>query len=339
MCCMALIGCMSPLAFAAAPPRAIGHTQAPSQTAPSFAERSIVRAFVASMHQKHGIDQKKLLALLAQCRTNQKVLSLMDKQFEAKPWYEYRARVLSATRIQEGALFWKTHAKTLKKIQTIYGVPPEIIVSIIGLETSYGQIMGSFNVLETLSTLAFDYPRRAAFFKKELEALLLLAQEGAVDLATAKGSYAGAMGMPQFMPSNYRAYAVDFSGKGQRDLLHNTEDVLGSVAYYLRKHGWQSGKSIVRPLRKFEKSPRPPSLKLWRGDPLLEKGAKPLAFNKKNKIRTIVLKDSPKTEKYYAGLPNFSVIMRYNNSTHYAMAIVVLSEQIRKTYQHSKGAL
>ncbi len=286
---------------------------------PSFADRSIVRAFVASMHQKHGIDQKKLLALLAECHTNQKVLSLMDKQFEAKPWYEYRARVVSAKRIKEGALFWKTHANTLKKIQKIYGVPPEIIVSIIGLETSYGQIMGNFKELETLSTLAFDYPRRAAFFKKELEQLLLLAQEGAIDLATAKGSYAGAMGMPQFMPSSYRQYAVDFSGKGQRDLLHNTEDVLGSVAYYLHKHGWQSGKGIVRPLRKFEKSPRPAGVK--------------------NKIRNIVLKDSPDTEKHYAGLPNFSVIMRYNNSTHYAMAIVLLSEQIKKAYKRPRGVL
>lgn len=241
----------------------------------------------------------------------------MDKQFEAKPWYAYRAHVVTPTRIKEGALFWKTHAKTLKKIQKIYGVPPEIIVSIIGLETSYGHIMGTFKELETLSTLAFDYPRRSAFFKKELEQLLLLAQEGAVDLATAKGSYAGAMGMPQFMPSSYRQYAVDFSGKGQRDLLHNTEDVLGSVAYYLHKHGWQSGKSIVRPLRRPLKTPTQAS--------------------GKNKIRNIVLKDSPDTEKYYAGLPNFSVIMRYNNSTHYAMAIVLLSEQIRKAYKRPKA--
>ena len=318
---MALIGCVSHSAFAVenVRPTAKRHIAKPSQTASSFADRSIVRAFVTSMHQKHGIDQKKLLGLLAECHTNQKVLSLMDKQFEAKPWYEYQARVVSAKRIKEGALFWKTHASTLKKIQKIYGVPPEIILSIIGLETSYGQIMGSFNELETLSTLAFDYPRRSAFFKKELEQLLLLAQEGAVDLATAKGSYAGAMGMPQFMPSSYRRYAVDFSGKGQRDLLHNTEDVLGSVAYYLHKHGWQPGKRIIRPLRKPLKTHTQTS--------------------GKNKTRNIVLKNSPDTEKYYAGLPNFSVIMRYNNSTHYAMAIVVLSEQIRKAYKHPKGVL
>ena len=312
---------MRPVAFAAenAMPAVTQHIAQPSQTASSFAERSIVRAFVASMHQKHGIDQKKLLALLSECHTNQKVLSLMDKQYEALPWYTYRARIVTPTRIKEGALFWKTHAKTLKKIQKIYGVPPEMIVSIIGLETSYGHIMGTFKELETLSTLAFDYPRRSAFFKKELEQLILLAQEGAVDLATAKGSYAGAMGMPQFMPSSYRQYAVDFSGKGQRDLLHNTEDVLGSVAYYLHKHGWQSGKSIVRPLRSPLKTPTQAS--------------------GKNKIRNIVLKDSPDTEKYYAGLPNFSVIMRYNNSTHYAMAVVLLSEQIRKAYKRPKGVL
>ncbi len=316
---MALIGCISSFAFAIEHPTppATEHIAQPSQTAASFADRSIVRAFVASMHQKHGIDQKKLLALLANCHTNQKVLSLMDKQYEALPWYTYRARIITPTRIKEGALFWKTHAKTLKKIQKIYGVPPEMIVSIIGLETAYGQNTGSFQLLESLSTLAFDYPRRSAFFKKELEQLLLLAQEGAIDLATAKGSYAGAMGMPQFMPSSYRRYAVDFSGKGQRDLLHNTEDVLGSVAYYLHKHGWQSGKSIVRPLRKPLKTP--------------------IQTSGKNKIRNIVLKDSPHTEKYYAGLPNFSVIMRYNNSTHYAMAIVLLSEQIRTAYTRPKG--
>ncbi len=308
-----MLFCISPIAWAE----------------PSFADRSAVRTFVATMHQKHGMDQKKLLALLAKCHTNKKVLTLMDKQFEAKPWYEYRAHVITPTCINEGALFWKKHQKTLRTLQKQYGVPPEIIVGIIGLETSYGQKTGSFNVLETLSTLAFDYPRRAAFFKKELEELLLLAQKGDLDLATAQGSYAGAIGMPQFMPSSYKHYAVDFSGKGYRDLLNDTHDVLASVAYYFKKHGWQSGKRIVRPL----KSPRPT------GTPLLERGVKQQGLNKKNKTKTIVLKDSPTTEKQYAGLPNFSVIMRYNNSTNYAMAITLLSQEIRKAYKHSKGVL
>ncbi len=286
----------------------------------SFAERPAVQAFVASMHQKHGINQSKVLALLGQRHTNQKVLALMNKQFEALPWYRYQARVVTQKRIQEGALFWKKHAKTLRKVQKTYGVPPEMIVSIIGLESSYGQITGSFNVLETLSTLAFDYPRRAAFFRKELEQLLLLDKEGSIDLATAQGSYAGALGMPQFMPSNYRHYAVDFSGKGHRNLLNDTDDVLASVAYYLHKHGWKPGKSIVKPLSKAPTTHRK-------------------ALDKKNKIRDIILKDSPDTEIYYRGLPNFSVIMRYNNSTHYAMAVVQLSEQIRKQYKHPKDML
>ena len=168
----------------------------PSQAVPqpSFAARSTVQAFVKGMHQKHGIDQQKLLGLLAHCYTNRKVLALMDKQFEALPWYKYKARVVTSTRIQEGAAFWKLHAKTLKDIHKTYGVPPEMIVSIIGLETSYGKIMGSFNVLETLSTLAFDYPRRAPFFKKELRTIALAGARGRARSRDCQGILCGRHG-------------------------------------------------------------------------------------------------------------------------------------------------
>lgn len=270
-----------------------------------FAHRPAVQEFIVQMHQKHGLNQAHLQSLFQKFSANQKVLALMDKQTEALPWYQYRARVINEKRIAAGALFWKKHQQTLKKIHKEFGIPPEIIVSILGIETSYGNVMGHYPLVESLATLAFNYPRRAAFFKKELEQLLLLDQEGALDLHTALGSYAGAIGMPQFMPSNYRRYAIDFSGKGKRDLIHNPEDVLGSVAHYLKKHGWQSNQKIV--------SKRKP-------------------FNLK-KEKLITLQHSDNKKIHYTGLQNFKVIMRYNNSVHYAMAVYELSREIRKVYK------
>jgi membrane-bound lytic murein transglycosylase B len=271
----------------------------------SFADRRVVQQFIVHMHTKHGLNQAHLTGLFKKFKTNKTILTLMDKQFEAQPWYRYRARLITPKRIQEGVLFLKKNQQTLKTIQKKFGVPPEIIVSIIGIETSYGEDMGHYPLLESLSTLAFDYPRRAPFFKKELEHALLLDHEGALDLNTAKGSYAGAIGMPQFMPSNYKAYAIDFSGKGQRDLLHNTDDVLGSVAYYLKQHGWKTNHKIIR-------KNKPSNAK-------------------EGKLLTLQYAENKTI--YYTGLHNFKVIMKYNNSVHYAMAIVELSRELRKHYK------
>ena len=326
------------------PPTAATETPALSQTALPFAHRKVVQQFIKQMQQKHGLDHAALFGLFSGFKTNTKVLALMSKQYEALPWYQYHDRILTQKRIQEGLLFWKQHQGTLAKIQKRFGVPPEIIISILGIESSYGQITGSYPLVESLATLAFDYPRRSAFFKKELEILLLLGQEGALNLRTAQGSYAGAMGMPQFMPSSYQKYAIDCSGKGQRDLMHNVEDVLGSVANYLSAHGWKPGKNVLfktsAPTRQALES-----LGLHRSEDiaiqnLRSRGLAALALRLHNtglkKIKIIALQKNVQDYEYHVGLSNFYTLMRYNNSVHYAMAVYQLSQALRTQHAHPK---
>jgi membrane-bound lytic murein transglycosylase B len=279
----------------------------------SFATRIEVQQFIAEMHKKHGLDKAKLTTYFKAFNTNPKVIAAMNKQFEALPWHRYEEKIVTQKRVQAGVEFWKKHEKALILAEERFGVPAEMIVAIIGIETSYGQILGKYPVLQTLSTLAFDYPRRANFFKQELEHFLLLCQEGAIHPKTALGSYAGAMGLPQFMPSSYRQYAIDFSGTGKRQLLSDTTDVIGSVGNYLKKHGWQQKAAVIK------KIPNPDAFNRY---------AK--TADNKQKLRLITLEGSQKTQEYWIGLPNFNVIMRYNNSVHYSMAVYRLSTLILK---------
>ena len=279
----------------------------------SFAHRKEVKQFIQEMHQKHGMNKKTLTAHFNTFGTNQKVLALMNKQYEALPWYQYRDKIVTEKRVKEGALFWKQHEALLKKTEQKFGVPAEIIVAILGVETSYGKITGNFPVLQTLATLAFDYPRRAPFFRKELEDFLLLTEEGALHPTKTLGSYAGAMGMPQFMPSSYKRYAVDFSQRGQRDLIHNTADVIGSVANYLKTHGWRHHEAIAKKMQGTQNSHAKNS--------------------KSEKNLHIVLKGPNQTEEQWLGFKNFQVIKRYNNSNHYSMAVYQLSTRIRDEHK------
>ncbi|HEV2524731.1 MAG TPA: lytic murein transglycosylase, partial [Gammaproteobacteria bacterium] len=237
-------------------------------------------------------------------------LRLMSKQYEALPWYRYRDTIVTEKRIKEGVQFWTEHKDLLKKAEEKFGVPAEIIVAILGLETSYGKITGNYPVLQALATLAFDYPRRAAFFRGELEHFLLLVNEGSLDPITTRGSFAGAMGTPQFMPSSYRRYAVDFSGTGKRDLIHDMADVIGSVANYLKANGWKKNENVISGLR------------LKGNNNLLQKG------------KLIELqKNANRDKEQWIGLNNFKVILRYNHSVHYAMAVYQLSQKIRTLKQ------
>ncbi|HQY22428.1 MAG TPA: lytic murein transglycosylase B [Gammaproteobacteria bacterium] len=272
----------------------------------SFAKRKEVQQFIQSMHKKHGLNEKNLNAIFSEFGSENKVLRLMSKQYEALPWYRYRDTVITEKRIQEGVQFWREHKDLLKKAEAKFGVPSEIIVAILGIETSYGKITGNYPVLQALATLAFDYPRRAAFFRGELENFLLLVNEGSLDPVTTRGSFAGAIGTPQFMPSSYRRYAVDFSGTGKRDLIHDMADVIGSVGNYMKKNGWKKNEKIIATLRLQEKT-HP-----------LQKG------------KLIVLeKNAHHDKEEWIGLDNFNVILRYNRSTHYAMAVYQLSQKIR----------
>lgn len=271
----------------------------------SFATRLEVQKFIQEMQRKHDLDPQTLKTYFKQFKSNPKVIALMNKQFEALPWHRYQNRIVTDERMQAGLQFWNEHEKELTLAAKKTGVPAEIIVAILGIETSYGKIMGKFPVLQTLATLAFDYPRRAAFFRQELEHFLLLTHEGALHPTKTLGSYAGAMGLPQFMPSSYRHYAIDFSGTGKRDLIHDTADVIGSVANYLTENGWKKNERIAYPTTMNAKK------------------------NSTEKVKWIVLIGPNDTKEYWIGTQNFKTIMRYNNSTHYAMAVFQLGEGIR----------
>ncbi len=271
----------------------------------TFATRKEVQQFIQNMHKKHGLNKKELNAMFNEFGTEDKILRLMSKQYEALPWYRYRDTIVTEKRAKEGLEFWKKHDNLLKKAEKQFGIPPEIIVALIGIETSYGQITGNYPILQALATLAFDYPRRAAFFRGELEHFLLLVNEGSLHPIATRGSFAGAMGIPQFMPSSYRRYAIDFSGTGKRDLLHDMADVIGSVANYMKENGWKKNEAIISPILKKN-------------------------MHASKKTRFITLQKNMHHEKeHWTGLHNFNVIMRYNHSVHYAMAVYQLSQKIR----------
>ena len=198
-----------------------------------------VKDFINQVSKKHkNLDKAYLTKVLKSAQHNQEVINRIKKPYEALPWSRYKNFFITNDRINQGLKFWKEHEDTLNKAQQKYGVPPEIILAIIGVETNYGKNKGSFPVLDSLATLSFDYEPRSRFFKSELEQFILLAKEENWDPRSIKGSYAGAMGYPQFISSSFRNYAVDFTNDGHRDLLNNPEDAIGSVANYFHRHGW-----------------------------------------------------------------------------------------------------
>ena len=222
------------LVFFAGPATALDHT------------RDDVRQFVAEMQDKHDLEPEWLDKVFRRATSQQRIIDLISRPAErVKPWHEYRDHFLTEQRIREGVDFWVRHRDRLAQIERDTGVDASVIVGIIGVETFYGRITGTFSVLDALSTLAFDYPPRSPFFRSQLEHFLLLAREEPIDLFAVKGSYAGAMGAPQFMPGSYRVFAVDGDGDGRRDLWGSWDDVLASVANYLVEHGWRNGEPIV----------------------------------------------------------------------------------------------
>lgn len=295
--------------------------------------RTAAGGFAAEMAEKHGFDDAALTALMAQARFRQSIIDAMTRPAESKPWHKYRPIFLTRERADGGVAFWQANQATLARAEREYGVPPQIIVAIIGVETKYGRITGSYPVLDALSTLAFAYPRRSKFFRKELEQYLLLTREEGVDPLMPKGSYAGAMGKPQFMPSSYRAYAIDFDGDGKRDIWHNDADAIGSVANYLKRHGWKPGASVTHAARargevprRFEAKGMKPSLRVAE---LSRAGLTPVTPLAPETRASLVRLDTPTGAEYWFGLNNFYVITRYNRSNLYAMAVYQLSEEIK----------
>ncbi|MBK5931940.1 lytic murein transglycosylase B [Halochromatium salexigens] len=291
-------------------------------------------AFIHEMVARHGFERAELMTLMEDARYQQAIVDAMDRPYEGKSWGAYRALFVTPERIAGGRRFLAEHAPLLSQAERTYGVPAAVIVAIIGIETNYGATLGQHRVLDALSTLGFAYPRRAAFFRKELEEFLLLSREEAVDPSAVHGSYAGALGKPQFIPSSYRAYAVDFDGDGRRDLWDSDADVIGSVGAYLSEHGWVPGEPVASPatLRgplddKIEvggKRPVVPSLSVAE---IQAAGVEPAAALDPSAQAALIELDREGAE-YWVVLDNFYAITRYNHSNLYALAAYELSRAI-----------
>ncbi len=292
-----------------------------------------VSAFVDDMVDNHAFDRDALLQLLQKAQTQQSIIDAISRPAEkTKAWFEYRAIFINDKRIDEGVTFWRAHEPELLRISNETGVAPEIIVAIIGVETYYGRLAGNYKVLDALATLAFDYPPRSKFFSKELKEYLLLAREEDIDPTVAMGSYAGAMGAPQFMPSSFRAYAVDSNADGRRDIWTNWEDVFGSVANYFVEHGWHQGASVAAPATlgsNWHGTPPENQLKATESvGSLSAQGvvfATDLAAEAKGQMLTLENEQGP---EYWVAFDNFFVITRYNRSVMYALAVYQLGQAI-----------
>ncbi len=298
-----------------------------------YAERAEVEAFIDRVSRKHGFDAQALRTLFGGVRRQDSILKAISRPAEAKPWYQYRRIFLNPDRIQGGVRFWNEHADTIARAAREYGVDPEIIVAIIGVETLYGKRTGRYRVLDALATLGFDYPKRGEFFRGELEQFLLLTREERMDPTAIKGSYAGAMGMGQFIPSSYRAYAVDFDGDGRRDLW-DAEDAIGSVANYFKRHGWKADAPVAVEARvegkAFRELPRKGTKPVVPVSMLASHGVRPVsgALDGVSKVVFLEYDKGPARKEYWIGFDNFYVITRYNRSPLYAMAVYQLSREI-----------
>ena len=300
---------------------------------PPLASQPEIARFVDHMVADYGFDKAKLNQVINQVQIRQSIIDAITRPAEAKPWYQYRPIFLTQSRIRRGVKFMDDNRATLERAEKQYGVPPEIVTAILGVETFYGDRSGGNRVMDALVTLAFDYPARADFFRTELENYLLLSREEGLDPLSAMGSYAGAMGQPQFMPSSYRSYAVDFDGDGKRDLWSDTADAIGSVANYFERHGWERGGPVAVHAQVH-------------GDAYqtaLDQGLKPAidAVQLKHYGIDAEGRVAPDTKAaliqletrdgydYWLGLQNFYVITRYNHSPLYAMAVYQLSQEIK----------
>lgn len=299
-----------------------------------YADHDDAPAFIQRMVEQHGFTAAEVRKVLGQAEKQGSVLKAMQRPAEkALPWHKYQALFIKNDRIDRGADFMREHRTTLQAAEEKFGVPAETIVAIIGVETWYGRNVGSYRVLDALATLAFDYPPRADFFRSELEQFLVMCREEKITPTNPVGSYAGAMGLPQFMPSSFRHYAVDFNGNGRRDLWNETEDVIGSVANYLASRGWRRGEAIASQAKgSFDTSNH---FEFSRLEPLNRFGD---ISARGVRVDLAVLPDAPagvlelegrNGDEYWVALKNFFVITTYNRSPMYAMAVFQLSQAVK----------
>lgn len=302
-----------------------------------YSKRPEVQGFVRDLAERHGFAESDLLSLFARVKRTEPVLQAIQLPPEkTRSWPEYRATFLEDRRIAAGLAFWTANAKALERAEQLYGVPPEYILAILGVETFYGRQTGRYRVLDALTTLAFDYAPRGQYFRNELENYLLLARANGLDALSMRGSYAGAIGMPQFMPGSARRYAVDFDGDGAIDLRTNASDAIGSVGNFLKEHGWQAGREVLlaarvegeayKPYADGRLEPHYPVAELTRAgvqivdlttDLEAERGA------------LIELPGVREPSEWRVGLKNFHVLTRYNRSAFYAAAVTDLARELR----------
>jgi membrane-bound lytic murein transglycosylase B len=300
--------------------------------------------FIDDMVSRHGFSKRAITRTLYQAQLRRPILDAISRPAEKRlNWSEYRDIFVTPSRIQGGVNFWRQHAATLARAEREFGVPAQIIVAILGVETRYGANTGGYRVLDALHTLGFHYPPRSRFFREQLSHFLRFAREEKVPATQPTGSYAGAMGVPQFMPDSFRVYAVDFDGDGRRDIWHTPDDVIGSVAnYFVKKGHWKPGAEVARPARGVTAAHRAlidagarPSL-----DPKqlaaagIDMGLPPPAGTKVSLIEF----ETHDGREHWVALDNFYAIMRYNPRTKYAMAVYQLSEAIRQQYAQSHPA-
>ncbi len=310
------------------------------RSATALAERADVANFITKVSQKNNLDPNWMRDILNHTRIQPKIIDAMNRPAEGKKiWGEYRNIFMTERRINDGVQFYRTHIDALKRAEAQYGVDAEVIAAIIGVETSYGQNKGSWAVVDALATLAFEYPRRAEFFSGELEKFFVIANENRMAPFSLKGSYAGAMGYPQFMPSSYLAYAVDFDGDGVRDLWNNPVDAIGSVGNYLAKHNWRRGEPIA--VRATVDRNNPAQIKYRHS------GRINLPKASVNRLTAVGIEvngpthlagelfefqnsRAPEQYEYWVGYTNFYSITRYNHSQMYALAVFQLSQAIKE---------
>ncbi len=305
-----------------------------------YARRDDVRRFISEMVQKHGFDRSRLRRLFSRARFQPAIIAAITPPAEprAQSWQAYRALFLTPERIEAGIEFRERQRVALARAAERYGVPEEIIVAIIGVETVYGRNTGNYRVIDALSTLAFDYPPRAQFFRGELEDFLLYARDAGIDALSLKGSYAGAIGIPQFMPDSYRRYAVDLDGDGKEDLSRSFADAIGSVANFLKAHGWETGQPVAYPAqvqgddyRKLVDAGIKPSVRFGDLPNFGVSAAGSAAADTPCALIELTTPDAP--SEYLVGFTNFYVLTRYNRSSMYATAVLELAQAVKSGEQ------
>lgn len=315
----------------------------------NFAQWKSVTAFIDQMREQHGFDERELNALFSQVSYVEKVVKLINPPAagKSKNWTAYRQRFLEPVRIQSGLLFWNKHETELRRAQTEFGIPPEIIVGILGVETIYGRSQGNIRVMDALTTLAFTYPEtanrdnRMVYFREELEQVLLYARENNVDPLSLSGSFAGAIGLPQFMPGSIRRFAVDFDGDGRIDLKNSAADAIGSVASFLVHHGWTKDLPLTYPVTvdKTTEEQWKPLIGVVLAathtiDELRRTGITlPVDSSPELMVGLIDLEDGSHPTQYWVGSDNFFAITKYNRSFYYAMAVIELGKAIKLKHQ------